>query len=93
MTRLGHVHDGLMVSMQPDCSKLEERATRIVAAIAGCTLEEASMALEASAWVIKPAVLIARGVEAAAARDLLVEAGGNLRATLRRLTVRLDADG
>ena len=41
MTRLGHVHDGLMVSMLPDCSKLEGRAARIVAAIAGCTLEQA----------------------------------------------------
>ena len=87
MTRLGHVHDGLMVSMLPDCNKLEGRAARIVAAIAGCTLEQASAALEASGWVIKPAVLVARGVEAAQVDDLLARAGGNLRTALERLNL------
>lgn len=85
MTRLGHVMDGLMVSMRADCSKLEARAARIVAALAGCTPLEAEAALAASGNRIKTAVLVARGRRAAEAEALLGEAGGNLRIALERL--------
>jgi N-acetylmuramic acid 6-phosphate etherase len=82
MTRLGHVHDGLMVSMRVDCSKLEGRAGRIVAALADCTTQRATQALAASENRIKPAVLIARGADVAQADTLLTQAGGNLRVAL-----------
>jgi N-acetylmuramic acid 6-phosphate etherase len=88
MTRLGHVHDGLMVSMRVDCSKLERRAARIVAALADCTPERAAQALAVSDNRIKPAVLIARGVEAAKADRLLSQSRGNLRVALGLLDKR-----
>lgn len=82
MTRLGHIHDGLMVSMRGDCAKLEARASRIVAEIAGCSPEDAAKALAAAGNRIKPAVLLARGATAAEAEALLSRAGGNLRVAL-----------
>jgi len=82
MTRLGHVHDGLMVSMSADCSKLESRAARIVAEIAGCTPGEAEIALAEASGSIKAAVLIAHGAAPPAAEALLARANGNLRIAL-----------
>lgn len=82
MTRLGHVHDGLMVSMRADCSKLEGRSARIVAEIVGCTPDEAEIALAEASGRIKAAVLIARGATPTAAEALLARANGNLRIAL-----------
>ena len=82
MTRLGHVHDGLMVSMRADCAKLEARAARIVAAIAGCTPEVAAAALAAAGNRIKPAVLVARGQTVEKATQILTQSGGSLRVAL-----------
>jgi N-acetylmuramic acid 6-phosphate etherase len=82
MTRLGHVYDGLMVSMRADNAKLEVRAARIVAEIAGVSGEAAAAAIKASGGVIKPAVLIARGQAPNEANALLARAGGNLRVAL-----------
>jgi N-acetylmuramic acid 6-phosphate etherase len=82
MTRLGHVHDGLMVSMRADCAKLEGRSARIVAEIVGCTPDEAETALAEASGRIKAAVLIARGATPAAAEALLARANGNLRIAL-----------
>jgi len=82
MTRLGHVHDGLMVSMRTDCSKLERRAARIVAAIAGSSSDVAANALATSENHIKLAVLIARGATKAGANELLKQSRDNLRVAL-----------
>jgi N-acetylmuramic acid 6-phosphate etherase len=82
MTRLGHVHDGLMVSMRADCAKLEARAARIVAAISGCGSKRAAAALAACGGRIKPAVLFVRGADAARAEQLLTQSDGNLRVAL-----------
>ena len=82
MTRLGHVHDGLMVSMRIDCAKLEKRAARIVATAAGSTIESATEALATASNRLKPAILIARGANVAQAGALLARAGGNLRVAL-----------
>jgi len=82
MTRLGHIYDGLMVSMRADCTKLEARAARIVAEIAGCSPEDAAKALAAAGNRIKPAVLLASGATPAEAEALLSRAGGNLRVAL-----------
>lgn len=86
MTRLGHVHDGLMVSMRADCAKLEARAARIVAAVADRPAPEALQALQQSGGNIKRAVLLARGADADLAAQLLTRAGGNLRVALRLLS-------
>jgi N-acetylmuramic acid 6-phosphate etherase len=82
MTRLGHVHDGLMVSMRTDCAKLEVRAARIVAEIAGSSLEKAAAALAECGGRIKPAVLVLRGATVPEADALLARAGGKLRVAL-----------
>jgi N-acetylmuramic acid 6-phosphate etherase len=82
MTRLGHVHDGLMVSMRVDCSKLERRAASIVATVAGCSPEKAGVALAACGERIKPAILVARGAEPSEAERLLSQTHQNLRAAL-----------
>jgi N-acetylmuramic acid 6-phosphate etherase len=85
MTRLGHVHDGQMVSMRADCAKLRDRAVRIVAEIAALTAAEAAEALQGSGGGIKKAVLMARGAAAGEADRLLAETAGNLRSALGRL--------
>ena len=86
MTRLGHVHDGLMVSMRTDCAKLTRRAATIVAEIAACAPADAETALAASGGGLKPAVLLAKGATEAEAERLLDAAGGNLRVALRLLS-------
>jgi N-acetylmuramic acid 6-phosphate etherase len=86
MTRLGHVHDGLMVSLRADCAKLSDRAARIAAEIAGSSQGAAAEALAACGGRIKPAVLVLRGADSARAEELLAEAGGNLRVALRLLS-------
>ncbi len=86
MTRLGHVHDGLMVSMRADNAKLRERAIEIVGEIAGGSREGAAEALDACRGRIKAAALVVSGATPGEAERLLDEAGGNLRIALDRLT-------
>ncbi len=86
MTRLGHVLDGLMVSLDADNEKLRGRAARIVAEIASVGPEQAAAALERCDGRVKDAVLIARGASEERARDLLASHGHNLRAALAGLT-------
>jgi N-acetylmuramic acid 6-phosphate etherase len=86
MTRLGHVHDGLMVSMRFENAKLRQRAAEIVAEIAGCSEQDAARALQTCGGSIKSAALVMRGADPAQAERLLAEAGGTLRVALERLT-------
>lgn len=75
---LGHVHDGHMVNVQADNAKLIDRAARIVSDIAGCDGEKARRALDLAGGAVKPAILIARGLDPAAARQRLAETGGRI---------------
>ncbi len=86
MTRLGHVHDGLMVSMRAENTKLRSRAAGIVSEIAGCERDAAAEALESCGGRIKAAALVVQGAEPAEAERLLSNAGGNLRAALGELS-------
>ena len=52
---LGHVHDGYMVNLMADNIKLRDRAARIVAAIAGCSRDDAAKLLETSGGAVKTA--------------------------------------
>lgn len=88
LTRLGHVHDGLMVSLRVDNDKLRRRAVRIVTQIAGCSEATAGEALATAEDHIKAAVLVAKGITLADARRMLAEAGGNLRSALTGLSRR-----
>lgn len=75
---LGHVHDGYMVNVVADNAKLIDRAARIVAAVAGVPREAAEAALGRTAGAVKPAILVARGMDSKAAETALKETGGHL---------------
>lgn len=80
---LGHVHDGMMVNLRADNTKLKERAARIVGSIAGVDGDAARKALEASDGAVKAAVLVACGAtDRDDAERRLVQAGHNLRIAL-----------
>jgi len=82
MVRTGYVYGNLMVNMQPTNAKLVDRASRIVAAIAGLDRERAGVLL-GEAGSVKTAVVMARlGLTRTSAESRLVFAGGNLRKAL-----------
>ena len=84
--RLGAVHDGMMVNVQPGNSKLQLRAAEIVAKISGASIEQASQALHLAGSVVKPAVLLCAGAEDLASAQILLEKSkGNLRLALAQL--------
>jgi N-acetylmuramic acid 6-phosphate etherase len=86
-TRMGAVHDGLMVNVQAGNTKLAQRARNIVIRIAGATEQDAAAALDMSGNAIKPAVLLCKGAaDFAAAQKLLADTKGNLRLALSRLS-------
>jgi N-acetylmuramic acid 6-phosphate etherase len=86
-TRLGAVHDGLMVNVQAGNSKLQERARSIVMKISGASHAEAGAALLAANDEIKPAVLLCKGAsDYTAAQKNLADAKGNLRLALSKLS-------
>ncbi|SKA06108.1 N-acetylmuramic acid 6-phosphate etherase [Consotaella salsifontis] len=90
--RLGHVHDGHMVSVQADNEKLRRRAARIVAAIGGCREDEARSHLAAADGSVKAAVLLAAGAgDPSAASALLAANAGHLRPALAALQPRQPA--
>ncbi len=82
--RLGQVHDGMMVGLVADNTKLRMRARVMVEAIAGVDAAAAASALDAAEGAVKPAVLIACGATSDQAQALLRASDGNLRAALAR---------
>lgn len=83
--RLGQVHDGMMVGLIADNAKLRARAAGTVARIADTTPARAADSLAQAAGAVKPAVLIALGMQPERAAALLGETDGNLRAAIARL--------
>lgn len=79
---LGHVHDGYMVNLTADNIKLIDRAARIVADLSGVTRAEAEAALSATGGAVKPAILVAKGHDPAAAAALLDHTQGHLAPAL-----------
>ncbi|RCK34521.1 hypothetical protein TH9_09255 [Thalassospira xiamenensis] len=82
MNKLGCLFDNLMVGMRAENIKLHGRAIRITSHIAGCDAQKAESALEKAQFDIRIAVLIAKGHEAAKAKEILAMFNGNLRAAL-----------
>jgi N-acetylmuramic acid 6-phosphate etherase len=82
---LGHVHDGLMVNLNPDNIKLRKRAAAIVMQITGAADHEAEAALVQAGYDTKQAVLIASGASADAAQRLLAAHHYRLRGCLAAL--------
>ena len=79
----GHVHDGMMVNLKADNAKLRRRAANMVAAIAGVDGARARDCLHLCDGAVKPAVLLAAGLEDPAdAQAVLAKTDGNLRAAL-----------
>ena len=76
---LGHVHDGLMVNLNPDNIKLRTRAADIVVKIAHVTSDAATRALGQAGYDTKLAVLIASGMTKAEASALLEQNNHRLR--------------
>jgi N-acetylmuramic acid 6-phosphate etherase len=86
-TRLGAVHDGLMVNVQAGNSKLLQRSRNIVTKIADVDQSKAAAALERTGNNIKPAVLLCKGAaDLAAAQKILDATKGNLREALSMLS-------
>ena len=83
--RLGHVHEGRMVALEPDNAKLRRRAAGIVADLAAAPAETARAALEAAGGAVKPATLIAAGASRIEAEAMLAESRGRLGPALARL--------
>lgn len=85
---LGHIHQGLMVNLKADNSKLRERARGIVATIASVSDAEAAAALREAGGDVKPAVLIACGIASLSeAVSWLAAAEGRIDDALRRARV------
>lgn len=80
MVRLGKTYGNLMVDLVPTNEKLRHRAVGIVSDIAGVAAADARAALDATAFDIKEAVLVARlGVSPDDAAERLHRNGGHLR--------------
>ncbi len=85
MVRLGRVWRGRMVDMQARNEKLRRRAVRMLRDLSGAEEDEAARALGEAGGKVKVAVLVLRGMEAAAAEAALAAAGGRLRGVLDAL--------
>ncbi|MDD7911751.1 N-acetylmuramic acid 6-phosphate etherase [Pseudovibrio exalbescens] len=81
MTRLGGIHDNLMVNVRPSNAKLRKRCAAMVAQIANTSEEEAADAI-ARFGSVKRAVLGLAGVAEDAIEARLQAAGGVLRRSL-----------
>lgn len=82
MIRLGYVYGNLMVNVQPSNGKLEDRARRIIAQIAGVSYDEAARLLTESGSVRTAIVMQQRHLNREEAEKKLAEAGGRLRTAL-----------
>jgi N-acetylmuramic acid 6-phosphate etherase len=83
MIRLGFVYRGLMVEMRPTNVKLQDRAVKMVAALAEAECEVAADALKVAEGSIKLATtMLVLKLDRDAAQQVLDAAGGNLRTAL-----------
>ena len=83
MIRLGKVYGNLMVDVRVSNQKLLRRAIALVRRLADVDESDARQLLESADREVKTAVVMRRlSVDAAAARALLAEAGGSLRAVI-----------
>ena len=85
-SELGLVYDGLMINVRPENAKLKVRARNIVERLASVGGEAAEAALVEAGSDVATAVVVAAGpLDAAAARRLLTQCGGDLAESLSRL--------
>jgi N-acetylmuramic acid 6-phosphate etherase len=85
MVRTGATFGNLMVNMRPTNAKLVDRAERIIAAAAGCDMQNAARLLAESGSDVKVAIVMGKlGVEREAAVERLTKAGGILADALAK---------
>jgi N-acetylmuramic acid 6-phosphate etherase len=85
MVRLGKIYENMMVDLQMNSKKLEERAKRVVMIVTGLEYEEAADYLEKAGGHVKTAlVMILAGVNANEARERLNRADGFVREALNK---------
>jgi N-acetylmuramic acid 6-phosphate etherase len=90
MVRLGKVYGNRMIDVSVSNSKLEDRALRILADLAGVSRQEGQRLLELSGGSVRLALLIAAtGLEPQAARDAMEHHGPGLRQVLEALGAQL----
>ena len=82
MLKLGKVYRGMMVNMRVANAKLERRAERMVASLAGCDLPAAAEALRQADNDIRVATMLALGFARQEAIARLASSKGNLRLAL-----------
>jgi N-acetylmuramic acid 6-phosphate etherase len=88
---LGHVHDGFMVNVVADNTKLRGRARGIVMAVSGVSEDQAGNILQMAGGSVKIASLLAAGAGGSDdAQKLLAESGNRLRPALQALRRRAD---
>ena len=77
MVRIGKVHENLMVDLKATNQKLWDRAARIVAALTGLPRHQAIRLLQTTGGDVKTAIVMQkRGVDAAAAKEILEKVQG-----------------
>jgi N-acetylmuramic acid 6-phosphate etherase len=83
MIRLGKVYDNLMVDVVATNAKLRKRAIALVSALAERDVPAAQSLLDDAGGSVKVAVVMARrSIDANAARSLLAQSDGKLRAII-----------
>ncbi len=85
MSKMGRVHDGLMVDMIVSNRKLKKRAIKMVSDIANCDPAKAEDALNQADFHIKTAILICLGKSIDESKKLLSKYDNNLRIVLSKL--------
>jgi N-acetylmuramic acid 6-phosphate etherase len=83
MVRVGKTYGNLMVDVRTGSAKLKDRATRMVAMVAGVSRDDAADLLQRAGWSVKTAIIMARtGDSEAGARRRLATAGQSMRRAL-----------
>lgn len=82
MLRLGRIYDGLMVDMRISNRKLRARAIGMIAEISGADAPTAEAALDVARNDIKKGVLVAMGMDAQKAAELLAASDNDLRTAI-----------
>lgn len=94
MVRLGKTYGNLMVDLQPKNAKLRDRSVRILGTLTGLAPEAAQHCLEQAGNELKIALVMQlREVDAAQARQLLLDHGGVVRQAVGSPAVMSSAAG
>jgi N-acetylmuramic acid 6-phosphate etherase len=86
MVRTGGSYGARMVDLNASNEKLRRRAQRVLTEATGVTEDESRVALEATGWRVKPALVsILARVDTATAENALIESDGRARDAVARL--------